>query len=270
MAIRYDKELNKEINKTIKNFNQKITRLQKLENDLILPSKITKAELKESVYTRQELKRKLNQLRSYSIRGSEKTVTTEGGVNLSLYELRNIQKESRRIKANLTREINKLEITSPTVFGKKQATTYAQMGDQYYLNLKARRVALEKGRITKLNPNQFKQFVNLIERTNKNRTYYNNIFKDNYLKMLTDMGYYYGYDNKKLQELQDKLAELNSNEFLKLFREEKSIQAILDYYPNIVVKPNSFNIKPEDIKEDVTNLYDALIDNIDNILADYA
>ena len=29
-------------------------------------------------------------------------------------------------------------------------------------------------------------------------------------------------------------------------------------------------INPEDIKEDVTNLYDALIDNIDDILKDYA
>ena len=270
MAIRYDKKLNQEINRTIKNFNQKISRLEKSEQDLILPSKITKAELKESVYTRQELKRKLKQLRSYSIRGAEKTVKTEGGVNLSLYDLKNLQKESRRIKANLTREINKLRTTSPSVFGKKQASTFAQMGDQYYLNLQARRSALEKGKITKLKPEQLKQFITLLDKTNRNKTYYNNIFKDNYLKMLTDMGYFYGYDNKKLGELQSKLSQLDSNNFLKLFREEKSIQAILDYYPNITVKPNKYGINPDDIREDVSNLYDALIDNIDDILVDYA
>lgn len=270
MAIRYDKKLNQEINRTIKNFNQKIARLEKSDENLILPSKITKAELKESVYSRQELKRKLKQLQTYSIRGAEKTVTTDGGVNLSLYELQNLQKESRRIKANLTREINKLRQTAPTVFGKKQATTFAQMGDQYYLNLQARRSALEKGKITKLKPEQLKQFMNLLEKTSRNKTYYNNIFKNNYLKMLTDMGYFYGYDKKKLGELETKLNNLNSNEFLKLFREEKSIQAILDYYPNIVVKPNNFNINPDDIREDVINLYDALIDNIDDILTGYA
>ena len=56
--------------------------------------------------------------------------------------------------------------------------------------------------------------------------------------------------------------------FLKLFKEDKSIRAILDYYP---VVTNSFNaINPDDIKEDVINLYDNLIDNIDEIIQDYA
>ena len=41
MAIRYDKKLNQEINKTIRNFNQKIVRLEKEEKEL-LPKKITK------------------------------------------------------------------------------------------------------------------------------------------------------------------------------------------------------------------------------------
>ena len=61
MAIRYDKKLNQEINRTIKNFNQKIARLEKQERDL-LPSKITKKSLKSNVYTRTELQRKLKEL----------------------------------------------------------------------------------------------------------------------------------------------------------------------------------------------------------------
>ena len=52
--------------------------------------------------------------------------------------------------------------------------------------------------------------------------------------------------------------------FMKLFKEDKSIRAILDYYPIVT---NSFNaINPDDIKEDVINLYDNLIDNIDEII----
>ena len=62
--------------------------------------------------------------------------------------------------------------------------------------------------------------------------------------------------------------KLKPNKFLKLFKEDKSIRAILDYYP---VVTNSFNaINPDDIKEDVMNLYDALYDNLDDILKDYA
>lgn len=270
MAIRYDKKLNQEINKVIKNFNQKIARLEKMEKDLILPEKITKKDLKENYYTRTDLRRKLRELKRYSNRGVEETVTTKGGVTLSRYELQNIQIESRRIKSNLTREIKKLKVTAPKVFGKEQAMTFAQMGDQYYLNLQARRNALNKGKITELSKEQLQQYNQLLNKTRKNKEYYNNLFKENYQNMLTDLGYFYGYDNKKLNELKEKINKLDSDKFLKLFREEKSIQAILDYYPNIKVKAGKNAINPDDIKEDVTVLYDALIDNIDNILKDYA
>lgn len=268
MAIRYDKKLNQEINKTIRNFNQKITRLEKSERDLLLPEKITKKELKENVYTRTELRRKLRELQLYSKRNIEETITTKGGVTLSRYELTKIKRESSRIKASLTREINKMQSTSPKVFGKKQATTFAQMGDQYYLNLQARRKALEKGDIGTLSSEQLKQYQTLLDKTIRNKTYYSNIFKENYMQMLTDMGYFYGYDKEKLDKLKNTLSSLDRDKFLKLFRDEKSIQAILEYYPNIVMKSGGIN--PEDIKEDVTNLYDALIDNIDDVLKDYA
>ena len=269
MAIRYDKKLNQEINKVVKNFNQKIARLEKTEKDLILPEKITKKELKENYYTRTDLRRKLRELKRYSSRGIEETITTSGGVTVSKYELKNLQIESRRIKANLTREIKRLEVTTPKVFGKEQATTFSQMGDQYFLNLQARRKALEKGKITNLSKEQLQQYNKLLQKTRRNKEYYNNVFKENYQNMLTDLGYFYGYDNQKLNELKEKINKLESDKFLKLFREEKSIQAILDYYPNIKVKAGKNAINPDDIKEDVTVLYDALIDNIDNILKDY-
>ena len=64
MAIRYDKKLDQEINRTIKNFNQKIARLEKQEKEL-LPSKITKKDLKSGVYTRTELQRNLKELQRF-------------------------------------------------------------------------------------------------------------------------------------------------------------------------------------------------------------
>lgn len=269
MAIRYDKKLNQEINKTIKNFNQKIARLEKTERNLILPTKITKKELKASVYTRTELRRKLKELQRYSNRGVEETITTTGGAELSKYALDNLQREAKRVKASLTREINKMKVNTPKVFGKSQITTFAQMGDQHFLNLQARRKALEKGKLSSLSSEQLKAYNKLLEKTSRNKRYYNNVFKGNYMQMLTDMGYFYGYDNQKLDVLKQKLSSLDSNQFLDLFRNEKSIQAILEYYPNIVLKPDEFGINPDDIREDITNLYDALINNIDDVLKDY-
>lgn len=266
MAIRYDKKLNQEINRTIKNFNQKIARLEKQEREL-LPSKITKKDLKESVYTRRELQRKLKELQRFSKRGAEDIIETKGGVKLTQYELNEIKRENARVKRNITREINRLRVEKPKIFGKSQSATFSQMGDTDYLNLVARRKALEKD-INKLSREEFERFTKLVEKTGRNQQYMNTIFKENYFDMLTKTAYYFDYDNDKLNMLKQKLMNLKPNDFLKLFKEDKSIRAILDYYPIVT---NSFNaINPDDIKDDVINLYDNLIDNIDEIIQDYA
>lgn len=266
MAIRYDKKLNQEINRTIKNFNQKIARLEKQDREL-LPSKITKKDLKSGVYTRTELRRKLKELQRFGRRGAEDIIETSGGVRLTQYNYQNIKRENARIKRNITREINRLRVNKPKIFGKTQTSTFSEMGDHDYLNLVARRKALEKD-INKLSRDELERFTKLIEKTGRNQQYMNSIFKQNYFDMLTDLGYYFDYDNDKLNILKQKLMNLKPNDFLKLFKEDKSIRAILDYYPIVT---NSFNaINPDDIKEDVINLYDNLIDNIDMILQDYA
>ena len=271
MAIRYDKKLNQEINRTIKNFNQKISRLEKQKKEL-LPSKITKKDLKESVYTRTELYRKLKELQRFSSRGAEDIIATSGGVRLTKYDYQNIKRENARIKRNITREINRLRVSKPKIFGKTQSSTFSEMGDSDYLNLVARRKALEKD-INKLSRDELERFTKLIEKTGKNQQYMNTVFKENYFEMLTDLAYYYGYDNKKLNEMKKKIMKLKPNDFLKLFKEDKSIRAILDYYP-IVTSNFDFSsgmyVNRMDYQEDVINLYDALYDNLDDILKDYA
>lgn len=263
--IRYDKKLNQEINRTIKNFNQKIARLEKQDREL-LPSKITKKDLKSNVYTRTELYRKLKELQRFSNRGAEDIIATGGGARLTKYDYQNIKRENTRIKRNITREINRLRVEKPKVFGKIQSSTFSEMGDTDYLNLVARRKALEKD-INKLSKEELERFRKLVEKTGKSQQYMNSIFKENYFEMLTDLAYYFNYDNDKLNLLKQKLMKLKPNDFLKLFKDDKSIRAILDYYP---VVTNSFNaINPDDIKEDVVNLYDNLIDNIDDIIKYY-
>lgn len=265
MAIRYDKKLNQEINRTIKNFNQKIARLEKQDREL-LPSKITKKDLKSNVYTRTELYRKLKELQRFSNRGAEDIIATGGGARLTRYDYQNIKRENTRIKRNITREINRLRVEKPKIFGKTQSSTFSEMGDTDYLNLVARRKALEKD-INKLSKEELERFRKLVEKTGKSQQYMNSIFKENYFEMLTDLAYYFNYDNDKLNLLKQKLMKLKPNDFLKLFKDDKSIRAILDYYP---VVTNSFNaINPDDIKEDVVNLYDNLIDNIDDIIKYY-
>ena len=272
MAIRYDKKLNQEINRTIRNFNQKIARLEKQERDLLLPTKINKKSLKQSVTNRNELKRKLKELQRYSKRGVEETITTKGGVTLSKYELQNIKRESARVKRNLTREIHRLEQTKPKVFGKEQATTFAKMGDSRYLNLITKRERLNKD-FTRLTPEEFERQEELIFKIGKNQSYMNTVFKENYFKMLEDMAYYFGYDKDKLNKIKEKIFKLSPEQFYKLFREDKSINAVLDYYPIMISnfdEGKGMYVNPEDYQGDMLSLLDALYENIDDILKDYA
>lgn len=265
MAIRYDKKLNQEINRTIKNFNQKIARLEK-ENKELLPEKITKQSLKENVYTRQELRRRLKSMQRFSKRGAQDIVTTSGGVKITKYKLNEIKRENRRIKANLTRQINRMQKENPKIFGVKQSVSFAKTGDPTYLNLVARRRALDKN-ITTINETELKRLENLLIKTGRSKEYSDSMFKDNYYKMLTDLGYYYNFPENKLNMLKNKLDKLDTKTFYKLFSDEKAIQAILTYYKERI--SNFTGVNPEDIREDVYNLYNNLIDNIDAIIQDY-
>lgn len=265
MAIKYDKKLNYEIKKTISNFNRKVRRLQSQERQFT-PSQLTKAELTKDIRNRRELERKLNELKRFNKRGSEEIVTTKGGIKLTRYELENLKRKSARAKYNLTREINRLSTTKPTVFGRKQDVTFAEMGDTRYLNSVTRRDALRKN-INTLTKEEFEKYKGLVNKTIQYQDYERSTFKDNYFKMIEDLGYFYSYNSDKLETIKKKLYSLDSEKFLKLFNTDKSIKAITDYYP--IMTGRKTGIKPIDIESDVVTLFNNLYDNIDKIVANY-
>ena len=265
MAIRYDVKTQNEIRRVVSNFNQKIARLEKLENNLYLPERVTVKGIKSEVTTRAQLKRRLASLKRYSIRGMEKTVVTSGGVSLSKYELEETERSLRRIKSNLTRQINKYGNTRPTVFGVKQSATYSQMGSQQLANLKARRSSLNVS-LRSLSKEAFREAKRMIEANIRRERYRKEVFMYNYEdKMLFNLGYYVGYDKDKIAYIKSKLMLLDENEFVNLFNTEKAIQAISEYYP----ESTRTYANPENIRTEVTELYDELYNNIDSIVADY-
>lgn len=262
MAIRYDKTLNKEINRVVKNFNNKVKRLEESERDLILPNKVYIKELKKKVLTRRDLYRELEKLQSYSKRGIEETIQTMGGSKISKYELQNIKKEARRIKYNVSRQITLKKITKPKVFGIEQDVTFAEMGDKSYLNLVARRKALNK-KIEKLNSSQLKIYEELLEKSKSKRLYdFNNLQYNWANEMLMPLAYLTGYPMNKLEGVAQKIATLKEKDFLDLFNNEMVMRAITEFYTE-ARKGNT------NISEDVKPILDELIDNIDDLVKDY-
>lgn len=268
MAIRYDKKINSEINRVIKNFNQKISRLEKENKQLILPNKITKQELKENAHTRKELLQKLQELKRYSKRDIEKTIILDSGVAISKYEYENIKIEARRLKQSLANEINIKKVKPIRVGGVLQDSTFAQSGDKNYLNLVARYNALNK-HLENLDADEIKRYKMLINKSKRNSRYYDNIFMGNYLKALDDTAWFYGYDEKKIEKIKDKLLTLNSKDFAKLFTEDKVVEAILDYNMSEKARLKKRGINVIAVRDDVINLFDTLYEKIDVILEEY-
>ena len=69
--------------------------------------------------------------------------------------------------------------------------------------------------------------------------------------------------------IKEKIYQLNPRQFFSLFRDDRAIRNIIEYYR----ARKSKNVKNRDLKElykDVTVLYDAIYDNIDEIIKDYA
>lgn len=76
-AIRWKQSDEAELKKAVRNFNDKIRRLEKKNPELknTLPDRVSVKEIKNLIETRQDLKRELNSLRRFSKRGAEELVT---------------------------------------------------------------------------------------------------------------------------------------------------------------------------------------------------
>lgn len=262
--IRYDKKLNKEIDDTLRRYNNKITRLARQRSNYILPQKVTKDDLMEVSYTRRDLQRRLSNLRKFNERGAERSILTSQGYAISKYELDYLKREQSRVKRKINREIKRYETIKPTTYGKQEARTFAQMGDTNYLNALARLEAVSKD-ITALSQEQLVNYRKLLYSAGKNRDYLAESFKLGYLDMMTQVGYTAGYDTQKLELLKEKLKDLDPTQMYELYRNEKSIKSVSDYYYVL----SDGKIDPEQFTQDVTNLYDNLIESIDAILKDY-
>lgn len=254
------------INKVVRNYNAKINRLQKLNPSLSLPSKINAKTIREASRNRQELLRNLNKLRRFSKRGAEDTLILPSGELISKYELNELKRESARLKRNMTRRINELAMTKPKVAGIVQDYTYAEMGDMHLNNLIAKRNAL-KGLDKKLGTTtSIKEYMKFLEKTRNKQNYQISIFKNNYLdKMLFSQAYFIGYDQEKIKVIKEKLNTLSDKDFLKAFDNEKLIQMVRDNYQDLTKSGDYFIFE-----EQLTQIYDELYNNIDNIIEDYS
>lgn len=263
--IRFDRSLNKEIARTVSAFNKKVYRLEKLNRELI-PERVTVKGLKSSFDKRRVLMRELRKLRRFSIRGAEQAVKTEGGVYLTKWELGEIKRESARVKSALTQRIKKYEQITPTVFGRRQARKFAEMGSESISNLRARRQILDKD-LLRLTKSEFSRYLKNLSRFGEGLTRKDLTFYNSYFDIIDKTGFLAGIDPSKLEYIKARLAKLSPDQFINLFQTEMSLKGLIDYY--LILKLETGNLATEDASQ-LTDFFDSLYEIIDQLVADYA
>ena len=260
MAIRYDKKINKEIYRTVYEFNKKVKELEGMTGVLI-PGKISTKEIKESVYDRRELRRELKNLKKFLKPGAEEIIQTQAGY-MSRYDIDVLKGNIRSAKARVNAKIQKMYNTELYIEGVGTKNTYASMGNQRYLNLLTKRKALEKD-IKTLDREELARYIKLVNRSmlsDKNREW-----KEAYIDILEKEAYQFNVDKKYLDNIKEKMMKLPPEKFIEVYNKELGIQSIAEMYRMMIERTNG-GLSLEGIKENVTSLYKNLSDKIDKIV----
>lgn len=262
MGVRYNATINRNINQIVRNYNAKIRRLEKAEEELYLPELTSVKEIKETVKNKRELDRMLKDLQRYSERGMEKTVTFSSGVEMSKYQAEKLKRNLRVAKAKATREISSFKSTPIKIFGIPQSTPPEY--DEAYLNLKSQREKLDKD-INRLNKRELERL-----QSNINDILYSydmeEQYKSNWLDMIEKLGYYGEIDPGKIEAIKERLRTISPTNFTKLYRNEKSIKAIQELYQDVIRNKGRLD---EELSTDIQDIVSNFYSNIDIILKDY-
>lgn len=264
MAIRYDKKLNKEIYQTVYAFNKKIRSLSKNNPNIKIPNLITSKDLKTTdptnplySYNRQDLRRRINELKRFLKPGQEQVVVTPAKQVFSKWEYNNLQIQRRTAITRIKKQIKGLEETKITYGGRRQKYSYAQMGSSQYTNLLQKLDYLENHKLSEMSGETLVYYRKFLKANTRSRR--DKEWKNNFLDIVLNLGYEYGYD---VEDLRKKLGDLSVEQFIKAFNEERLLKDLVYYY-KLLEEPNFDKAYVED---DVGQLIQALYDSMDVII----
>lgn len=228
--IKWRESDSKELKRVVRNYNAKITRLAKknpqIEN--VLPEKVSVAQMKELINTRQDLKRELNALKRFSKRGAEEIVIVPNtDYNLKITKWQKTEMNRRigvinRKRAKRLDELSKIEMKSR---GKKLGYTKEQfgMGKATEISLKPMNAFTRRMNQADL---KWKWKGILKESQSDYFTQKDFRLRENYIKALSQ-----NYNVNDIQDVIDGINKMDIGEFLVTFEEEGG-NLELAYPPN--------------------------------------
>ena len=240
MAIRFDPALNREIYRTVHNYNQKRNRAIK-RGFTNLPPPLKVSELKARYSSRSALKRDLKNIANFNTSGDEalEVLENHGGARAIKWEFDYLKKNLTAARNFYDREIlDASKIDSDMVVAKAE----------YLNNLKMKRAYLDLD-LSVLNQSQFKTF----RKTVNEYLYANQRQLQGYRNWMSEVETIMrtlGYDNAQIKEFFSGFEELTPRQFIALYRQSALVSRIYELY--IPTKDGSFRLSTSD--EDARSL----------------
>ena len=219
MSFRFSKELNKEIDRTFKNFNAKVKyNKTKTRGRGMLPEKVSVKAFKEKYSDKPEaeVRRQLAIYQSFGKRNAlDKTDS-----RLSTWELNRFEANRSKTKSFYDTEIADLN----RIIGDKPE--YHLRIHNRLQTLIAQRAELDKD-FTTLSEDEIKGirgYINYAERSELSKQRGFRLYLNQLERTMDNLG----YNKKEINALFDKFNQLSENEFLEMVRNEDLIEAVYD------------------------------------------
>lgn len=266
MAIRYDEKLNKEILKTVRNFNAKVARLER--QGVALPvERVSIREIKKDFTDRRDLMSYMRELRKFSQRGVERIAYVDRWENqFTVYEFKVggiRQRRAIREAERLLAEARNAKRTEGGVPGDQSL-----MGTDYAATIEANLEKLQKERFhqKRLTAEKKAKIVRAAKATLGSKKYQFAI-KDNFFRHLSILGESAGLPSAYVEEIIQGLKQVNGKDFERLREAEELIDTIENYYPQW--KNAKTKQQRQQIGEKIRPLIESLHDNLNQILKTY-
>lgn len=220
MAIRFDDELNRELYRVVKNFNEKRARDFKKRGRGMLPEKVYVKQIKKqfSDKPRSALIKEIRLLESYNKGRKESLKFASPNSPISKWELNYFKANINQTKKFYDEEINELE----RIIGDKPEW-FIRHHDR--LNtLKAQRNALnlDLTSLSEQNVKSIRNYITKAKRSEITKRESMNLFLSQLQRAMEQSG----YSKSDIKALYEKFYTLTPNEFMEMYREEDIIEDI--------------------------------------------
>lgn len=220
MAIRFDDELNRELYRVVKNFNEKRARDFKKRGRGMLPEKVYVKQIKKqfSDKPRSALIKEIRLLESYNKGRKESLKLASPNSPISKWELNYFKGNLNQTKKFYDQEINELE----RIIGEQPE--YFIRHHERLNTLKAQRntLNLDLSSLSEQNVKSIRRYIEKSKRSEITKRESMNLFLTQLQRAMEQTG----YTKKEIKALYEKFYTLTPNEFMEMYNEEDIIEQI--------------------------------------------